>query len=423
MAVLAVGGAVLSSIFRESIVDSFDARLNILLESLVATAELADGTLELQRPLSEPRFDQVYSGWYWQIDGPSNFQLRSRSLFDQALLPAGEGGVAATGPDDEALRLLSRRIALPGSADRFTFTIAADTQEVDNQVSRFQKVLAWSLGLLALGLSLAVIFQVRFGLRPLGLITTTLARIRDGKATRLEGPFPNEVTPLANEVNALLAHSETIIERARTHVGNLAHALKTPIAVLANEAGARDDKLAETVRHQTDLMRRQVDHYLTRARTAATGTLLTARTDVQPVVSDLVRTLRRMYQDRDLTITETCTDALAFRGEKEDLEEIVGNLLDNACKWGRKQILIAASLDGGALLIEVHDDGPGLPEETRAQALRRGIRLDETVQGSGLGLSIVMDIAGLYAGELNLGQSSRLGGLNAAVRLPVAPTG
>ena len=193
LAVLAVGGAVLSSIFRESIEDSFDARLNILLESLVATTELADGELGLQRPLSEPRFDRVYSGWYWQIDGPSNFQLRSRSLFDQALHPTDDGGAVASGPDGEALRLSSRRIVLPGSADPFTFTIAADTQEVDDQVRRFRRVLAWSLGLLALGLSVAVIFQVRFGLRPLGQVTATLARIRDGKAVRLEGPLAQQV--------------------------------------------------------------------------------------------------------------------------------------------------------------------------------------------------------------------------------------
>ncbi len=303
----------LSSIFRESIEDGFDARLNILLESLVSTAELTDGELSLRRPLAEPRFDQAYSGWYWQIDGQPDVQLRSRSLFDQTLQANDQLG-ATVGPNGEALRLLAREFVLPGTSTPFTFTIAADTEELDDQVRRFRTVLVWSLGLLAFGLTIAVIIQVHFGLRPLGHIGATLARIRGGKTARLDGPFPREVMPLANEVNELLAHSETIVERSRTHVGNLAHALKTPIAVLANEAGTRDDKLSETVRVQTDLMRRQVDHYLSRARAAATGALLTARTNVRPVISSLARTLRRMYDEKDLTIVETCPATLAFRG-------------------------------------------------------------------------------------------------------------
>ena len=415
IAVLAAGGAVLSSIFRESVEDSFDARLNILLESLVATTEIVDGQPELQRPLAEPRFDQAYSGWYWQIDGPSGLQLRSRSLFDQALSPRRS---TLDGPTGETLRMLTRQIVLPGSSDAFDFTIAADTIETTEQVSRFNRVLSWSLGLLAAGLSIAVIVQVRFGLRPLARITATLALIRDGQATRLKGPFPTEVTPLAAEVNALLEHSEAVIDRARTHVGNLAHALKTPIAVLANEAGIDDSSLAGTVRQQTALMQRQVDHYLARARTAATGSLPTARTEMWPVVSGLVRTLRRIYADKELSIIDSCPGDLSFRGEKEDLNEVIGNLLDNACKWARREIRVSGHSDGGMVIIAVDDDGPGLSETDRGLAVRRGARLDETAQGSGLGLSIVRDVVELYGGEFRLDRSDLLGGLRATVRLP-----
>ncbi len=414
VAVLAVGGVVLSSVFRESIEDSFDARLNILLESLVATTDIVDGQPILQRPLADPRFEQVYSGWYWQIDGPSDVQLRSRSLFDQVLAPG-----QSSGPDGETLRILARQILLPGAAAAFDFTIAADEVEIDAQVARFNSVLGWSLGLLAAGLIIAVVVQVRFGLLPLARITATLARIRDGHATRLGGPFPTEVTPLAAEVNALLAHSETVVERARTHVGNLAHALKTPIAVLTNEAGTQRGRLADTVRQQTTLMQRQVDHSLARARTAATGSLLTARTDVGPVVAGLVRTVRRIYADRSLSIAEEVADGLVFRGEHEDLNEVVGNLLDNACKWARQEIRIGAAADEEQLAVWVEDDGPGLSAEDRERAVRRGARLDETAQGSGLGLAIVRDIADLYGGALRLDQSE-LGGLRTTIRLPAA---
>ena len=419
IAVLAVGGALLSSIFRDSLQDDFDTRLSLLLESLVATTEMTDGVVSLQRPLADPRFDQVYSGWYWQIDGPDGVRQRSRSLFDQDL-QAPDGNAVATGPDGERLRVVRRQILLPGADEPLTFMLGARTRELDEQARRFGLVLTWSLGLLALGLIVAVVVQVRYGLRPLGQISATLARIRDGQAARLDGPFPAEVRPLAAEVNELLTHSETVVARARTHVGNLAHALKTPLTVLANEASSRHDDLSTTVRAQTAAMRRQIDHYLVRARTAATGDLLTARTEVRPVIAGLLRTLRRIYQDRRLTLSETVSNGLAFRGEKEDLEEIAGNLLDNACKWARRQVLVTADIEAGYVRIEVHDDGPGLPDDARAAALQRGTRLDETVQGSGLGLSIVRDIAGLYGGELRLDESARLGGLNATVRLPNA---
>jgi signal transduction histidine kinase len=225
------------------------------------------------------------------------------------------------------------------------------------------------------------------------------------------------VAPLAQELNALLSHNAAVVERARTHVGNLAHALKTPLSVLMNEAAVGNEAITETVRKQTELMRRQVDHYLVRARTAATGGVLGARSDVAQVVDDLHRTLAIIHRDRALDIRTTCPPALLFRGERQDLEEILGNLMDNACKWADSRVAVTAHVEAGRLVIDVDDDGPGLAPEQRSKVLERGTRLDESVPGSGLGLAIVRDIAGLYDGQLQLGQAP-LGGLRATLVLP-----
>jgi signal transduction histidine kinase len=226
---------------------------------------------------------------------------------------------------------------------------------------------------------------------------------------------------LADELNALLAHDAAVVERARTHVGNLAHALKTPLAVLSNEAATAEGPLAQQVARQTGMMRRQVDHYLARARAAATGGLLGARTPVAPVLEDLKRTLERIHLDRRIAIELACDPAAAFRGEREDLEEMLGNLMDNGCKWARSTVAVKAAPQGGRLAIEVEDDGLGLTAEEREQAFERGRRLDEDVPGSGLGLSIVRDIAELYGGSVALGEAAR-GGLKVTLDLPASVT-
>ncbi|TQV78386.1 sensor histidine kinase [Denitrobaculum tricleocarpae] len=433
---LAVGGLVLSSLFLEYVERSFDDRLTVLLESLVTGSEIAaEGRVDMTAALSEARFEQPYSGWYWQISqrrtdagAPEPVllePLRSRSLWDWTL-PGPDPKAGADlrtanvpGPDGQSLRLVAREIILAGADFPLDFVVAGDRSEMVADIRRFNSTLAWSLGLLGGGLVLAMFFQVRFGLKPLRRIQVALADIRSGRDDQLTGPFPSEIQPLAAEVNALLEHNTAVVERARTHVGNLAHALKTPLSVLLNESAASTEPLADTVSQQTILMQRHVDHYLVRARTAASGGVLGVRTEVAEVLEDLRRTLLRIHARRDISIEVECEDDLLFRGERQDLEEMTGNLMDNACKWAREQVNVSVSLRDGEFCILVDDDGPGLPPARREEVIQRGKRLDESVPGSGLGLSIVADIAGLYDGKLAL-QESPTQGLRAALTLPGA---
>ena len=430
----------LSSIFRQSAERAFDGRLEILLESLIASSDLdADGQITLSRNLSESRFELAYSGWYWQITPRNKDEpLRSRSLWDQSLdIPDAaprEGdahGINASyivGPEGKRLRVLERDIMLPGSEVEFAFAVAGDTAETERDIQGFNGMMMGALGVLGVGMLVALLLQVRFGLRPLDHVRRALAAIRAGRATRLDGDFPAEIMPLADEINSLLESNREVLERARTHVGNLAHALKTPLTILANESRINPEDFAGLVRRQAEAMRQQIDHHLARARAAASVNVLGVRTPVAPVVDRLSRALAKIYANRNVEITNLVPADLAFRGETQDLEEVVGNLLDNACKWTRRQVRVSAAsttvmLRHGqpAFCLKVEDDGPGLPEEQRLKAVKRGERLDETVPGSGLGLSIVSEIAGLYGGKLSLGQSD-LGGLDATLLLPAAAT-
>ncbi len=425
VAALAAGGLLLSALFRDYVERSFDRHLAVYQETLIGGAFVYPEGVRLSRTLEDPRFSQPYSGWYWQIDDRDGTVLSSRSLWDETL-KAGDGIGSAPvryrtdGPLNQQLRVAARWIELPGGEAPYLFLVAGDASEIETEVDSFNTTLFWSLGGLGLVLVLAVLIQVIYGLLPLRRVQRQLARIRAGEAEHLSGDFPTEIEQLADELNGLLDHNAEVIERARTHVGNLAHALKTPLAVLANEAASEAaDPLAEQVRRQTDLMRRHVDHYLVRARAAGAGRVLGVRTEVAPVVDDLRRTLLKIYASREIAIEATVAPHAAFRGERQDLEEILGNLMDNACKWAHRQVAVASRLDGNRLEIVVDDDGRGLTPEEQEAVLPRGSRLDESVPGSGLGLSIVKDISGLYGGEVTLDRSPA-GGLRAVVRLPAA---
>jgi len=427
-AALLAGGIALSALFRDYVQESFDARLTVLLESLIAVVEVGtDGTLSLSRGVGEPRFELPFSGWYWQVAEAGKPVLRSRSLWDEALstsaAPAATAAIASetAGPDGQPLRILERDIALPGAAGRYRFAIAGDRGEIDAAVARFNRTLGWSLGLLGAGLLLALLIQIRYGLEPLRRMRQAVAAVRTGRASRLEGGFPVEIAPVADELNTLVEHNAAVLERARTQVSNLAHALKTPLSVLANDAAAGSGPLADSIGRQVGLMRRQVDHYLARARTAAAARVLGVRTEVAPVVEDLRRTLARIHVDRQIAIETDIPAGLAIRGERQDLEEMVGNLGDNGCKWAKRRVAIAARREGGRVLLTVDDDGPGLPEAQRASAFDRGKRLDESVPGTGHGLAIVREIAELHDGAIAL-EASPLGGLRALLTLPAADT-
>ena len=425
IAALVVGGITLSMVFRDHVERSLDDRLALLIDGLAAGVELdGEGRPILVRPLAETLFETPYTGWYWQIGGAGQEGLRSRSLWAQVLRaePAveHEAGLSlhyARGPEDQFLRVARRQILLPEAEHPLGFEVAADLADNIRAIDRFDRVVFWALGIMGFGLVVAMVIQVRFGLLPLRRIRRALVAIRDGRASRLDCDFPREIAPLAGEINTLLDHNAEVVGRARTHVGNLAHALKTPLSVLRNEAAETGGPLAEQVTRQTALMRRQVDHHLMRARAAATADVLGARAEVGPVVADLARAIGRLHRDSGIEIGLDCAPGLAFRGEGQDLEEMVGNLLENAAKWGRRRVRLAFRLEGPRLAIDIDDDGPGLEPEAMERVMARGERLDESVAGSGLGLAIVRDLAELYGGEIRL-ERSDLGGLGARLRLP-----
>ena len=303
--------------------------------------------------------------------------------------------------------------------------MAGDASEIDDETHSFDRAIGFTFAALTVALLLTTALQVRFGLAPLTRISESLAAIRSGRAERLEGEFPVEIAPLARETNALIDANREIVERARTHVGNLAHALKTPLSVIVNEAAARgNDPLAHKVLEQTDIMRDQIARQLERARLAARSTVVGTLIDVPPVVTALARTMEKLHRARDIAIDIDVPAYARFRGEQQDLEEMIGNLVDNGCKWALSRVAIEVMSDQPPLAgakprvrIIVDDDGPGLSPAERERVAQRGQRLDETKPGSGLGLSIVVELAGLYGGVLTLG-TAPIGGLRAELALP-----
>jgi signal transduction histidine kinase len=312
------------------------------------------------------------------------------------------------------------RLVLPGAAGPVLVLAAEDRRPVDAEIRRFFAATAAVFVLLALGLIVAVVVQVRLGLRPLFALSQEIADLRSGRADQLGGAYPSELTPLADQLNALVRHNRESLERQRAHVGNLAHALKTPLAVLSAAAGSESDKgaLADLVTQQAGVMQTQVDHHLRRARAAARLPGAGAVTPVAEVLDDLARTLMRLHREADVRIDWEAPEDLAFLGERQDLLEICGNLLENACKWGRGRITVRGAASGSdRLILEIDDNGPGLDPGQRRDALARGGRLDESAPGSGLGLSIVSDLVRAYGGDLDL-EDSPMGGLRVRLDLP-----
>jgi len=435
--ILLITGVVLSSLYRQAVERAFDRRLGVYLRTLVADVASPEETGEkFPQSLGEPLFELPLSGWYWQVTrlDPGKSEVRSsRSLWDGGLPhlqdyggAAGSGGSRegyVPGPEDQRLRLVERTIDL-GDEGHYLVAVAGDAAEISDETRSFDKALVITFSLLAAVLLLTTMFQVRFGLAPLKRITDSLAAIRSGTAERLAGKFPEEIAPLARETNALIEANKEIVERARTHVGNLAHALKTPLSVIVNEANARRrEPFALKVLEQAEIMRDQVARHLERARLATRLTVVGSVTDVAPVVTALARTMEKIHRDRAIAIDVHCDEQARFRGERPDLEEMIGNLVDNACKWASSQVTIEVvrerfdAAKGQVVRIIVDDNGRGLSLSEREQVAQRGRRLDETKPGSGLGLSIVVELASLYGGGLTLG-TAPLGGLRAELVLP-----
>jgi len=441
---LMLGGTLLSFTFRDVLEKNFDDRLNSLMENLIGIStnlNSSQGAVGFYRAVADPRFEQPYSGWYWQISAKEFNPFRSRSLWDQSLETDLNKDSSQTqyfhmtGPEEQKLRVVERDITIPGNDTVFRFTVAIDTIEIEEQAGRFDTILIYSMGALGFGLIAASFLQVFLGLRPLRNIRRSLARVRSGDEAHLPTDFPAEIQPLANEMNALLDHNNEIVERSRTQVGNLAHALKTPLAILLNEASLQKDNmpqnmktqniepqniLAGQVRKQVQVMRRNVDHYLRRARVAANIKIITSRTEVLPILKDISRAMSIIHKDKDFFIDhDPDQSGLFFKGERQDLEEMVGNLMENAAKWAEKKVTIHCRAEQGQVIIEVADDGPGIEASVRDAVFARGERLDEETPGTGLGLSIVADLTRLYGGDIRL-EDHKPTGLKAILRLPMA---
>lgn len=446
LVVLPLAAIIISALFRQDEQAAFDKRIKLLLTLIVADS-LEKGTDEPSQPAGtgEPQFAVPHSGWYWQIkplrekrgQPARGKRLVSTSLASESLsvpsdskMPRREDDFIwanMRGPLGESLRVAELVQVLGSKTDpqRYSYAVAGPLDEVNQAVSNLRYRLLVSLALAGLGLMAVTLFQVRFGLLPLRAIGRGLASIRSGEATRLEGDLPAEIEPLQQELNALIQSNENIIDRARTQVGNLAHALKTPLAVITNEADERDDAFAHKVSEQAQIMRDQVSHYLDRARMAARVGVIGRKTPVLPVLQALARALTRIYRDRRIEFVVECPLDHSFLGEKQDLEEVLGNLMDNAGKWAKSRVSIEVTTEpvNGAgteqLLIRIEDDGPGLTPDECEQAQKRGRRLDETVPGTGLGLSIVNDLAQSYHGHVELDRAES-GGLRADLYLPSA---
>ncbi len=433
---LVAASLLLNAIFKQALERNFDLRLKSALDGILANVALGeDGQIKLQGPVADARFSLPLSGWYWQISGPGSGPrlLASPSLLDQQLEPVPPGskrdgdGVATYSTHDSSgtlLRVMDEKLKLFNQAADYEFAVTGNFDELKAEVSSFQQTLYLVLGALGAALLGAIFLQVKFSLRPLQDMQHQLNDIRGGRIELLPEHFPEEIQPVADELNLLVQSNFEIIDRARMQVGNLAHALKTPISVLANESRNSTEPLAAKVREQLDAMRDHVNLYLDRARRAARAQAIGAVTDVEPVLQALGRTLQRINADRGLSIAVEAPAGLRFRGERQDLEEMVGNLMDNACKWAKSKVIVRAialprNSDDSRnwLLISVEDDGPGIPPEQRAEALKRGRRLDETKPGSGLGMSIITETASMYSGGLDLAEAS-VGGLRANLRLP-----
>ena len=437
VAALVVTGIALSALFHQAALSRFDLALNDTVDALYAGSTVGPGGQVIAPALTDARALRAYSGKYWQITAPTPdgrlrqpSMARSRSLWDSEL--SGPPGFVerlrrspgqgvpfdSVGPVNEPVRGIGMMVQLPGRTDPVIFLAAEDRTPVDRDVRRFAATTTLALVLLGIGLLGAVFVQVRIGLFPLFAMGREVGEVRRGKAQRLSTEYPRELAPLAGELNALLDHNQEVVERQRTHVGNLAHALKTPVSVMLAEAERNPGALAEVVSRQAEAMRGHVEHHLRRARAAARSQGSGERTEVASVLDELARALERIFRG-ETTIEWDAPDDLFFAGERQDLQEMAGNMIENACKWSRKRVRATAepTADPRRFRLVVEDDGPGLPPERRAEVLKRGARLDESAPGSGLGLSIVDELARAYGGSIELADS-RLGGLKISLELP-----
>lgn len=421
------GGIALDRTLTNQVTRNFDAQLSNLLNGMIASAEVGpDGEVFLNRPLGDQRLLEPNSGLYWQIRGEGHDDFPSRSLWDRTLnVRANHLDMDAHIYDSnqfpsEPLRVIERSIKLPGSETVWWFSVAERRAELDDQIGRVRRILVRSFAVLGLGLLVMAMLQTWLGLGPLRGVRLALQKMRNSGANRVTEPLPLEVQPLVEELNALLAHTERQAEEARTHAGNLAHALKTPLTVVMNAATAKAPDLADTVIREATVMRRQVDHHLARARAVGRRGVGQARANVCESAEAVLRAVTVLYDQTRFDLTGKRDAQVAI--ERQDLDEILGNLIENAAKYGGGSVFVTIDPTSEPEWCEVwvEDDGAGIPPADRTRIFDRGARLDTSKPGTGLGLAIVRDVAEIYGGSVVLEESEDLGGLLVRLRLPRA---
>ena len=418
------GGLLLSNVFRESTQKAFEDKLNFFMETLIGASRVdSTSSITVVSELGDPRFFRPYSGWYWQINEKSKTLVRSRSMWDQVFTLDKRliGGRAKF--IDEALRqttqnnpgvssqnlvVIQREISFPGMSTPITFMVSGNTNEFEKNISRYNNILVSSLVLLGLGLFVSVFLQVKYGLLPLEKIKNSLFKIRNGDATKLEDIYPTEVSPLAKEINTLLDHNEKIISRAKMNVGNLAHALKTPVAVIKNHITVK--KNDDVIDSQMIVIENYINKYLQKARASATSKLKKTKIDITEVIMKMRQIFKKINPELKI-IFKSNNEKFLIAGSEDDMDEIIGNVMENACKWTKTQVIIEIfKISKDQIKLCISDDGPGLPEKKMKEVFDRGFRLDEQTQGTGLGLNIVKDAVKNLAGSVWL-EKSKFGGL------------
>ena len=422
-ALLLMGGFALDRVLSASIVQNFDDQLEYVLNAMIASSEIGpDGEVRFNRQPADQRFIEPYSGVYFQISGEGADTFPSRSLWDRRLRVQDQHRdveVHVYNSDEfegEPLRVSERDVILPGSNVRWRFQVAQSREMIDAQIRQLRSTLFWSFLALGIGLLILAALQTFYGLWPLRRVRQDVAAIRSGDKTRITEAFPNEVQPLTEEINQLLAHNEDQAEEARRHAGNLAHALKTPLTVITNAATANAPDLADTVCREATVMRRQVDHHLARARAIGRRASAHARAHVWESVEAVQRAVDRLYEN--VTVDIAGDKSAQVRVERQDLDEMVGNLVENAAKYGGGRVFVTVEPKNSVIDIIVEDDGRGIPQQEREAIFQRGARLDTDKPGTGLGLAIVRDVAEIYGGRVSLEESEDLGGLLARLSLP-----
>lgn len=412
--ILAAGVTIPTQVYNY-MVDDTRSQLSVFMDEIAAQLEIdKTGHLSLAAQLSDPRFNRPYSGLYWSASTKTHLE-RSRSLWDKRI-EYKELDKDAYGARDEKLITLEKVLYLPDYNGPIHVVVGIDEAPIKNTLQTLIGQLWLILGLLFAGVLTVILVQIAWSLSPLTKLQKELAELKSGNKTSLEETYPKEISPLISDLNALLFHYQELLERARNHAGNLSHALKTPLSVLKNEVRTLDTTVQSRLDEPLNQIQSHIDYHLGRARMAGSMNILSVKANPAQRVDAISMAFDKVYGQRDITLVNELDSELNVAVEKSDLDEMLGNLLENSYKWANQMIRVHSTQDKENIRLIIEDDGPGIPQEQLERVTQRGFRLDEETPGSGLGLNIVSEMAHSYRGQLDL-EASKMGGLKATLIL------